>query len=259
MALPTQQEGVKAFLKLFRQTARERHRFEVFQDFVTLTACSLNNAILKDELREQEYMDLIGKYRPEDQQRFPELLGILVNLLDLQPRDVLGQLYMELELGNEANGQFFTPPELSEMMARMTDIDALLQDREFITLSEPTCGAGGLVLAFVKTMIDKGYNPGTQLWVQCIDLDRTSALISYIQLSLWNVPAEIIVGNTVSLEFRERWYTQRHVLGLWSSKLGRHRAHPASEPQKPAPPLETKVEPIDVEMAPLREQLGFDF
>ena len=48
---------------------------------------------------------------------FGRLLGILVALLGAEPKDILGQLYMSLELGNTNTGQFFTPPEVSELMA----------------------------------------------------------------------------------------------------------------------------------------------
>lgn len=40
-------------------------------------------------------------------------------VLDPEPRDVLGGLYMELELGNKNAGQFFTPPYISEFMAEL--------------------------------------------------------------------------------------------------------------------------------------------
>ena len=53
-----------------------------------------------------------------------------------------------------------------------------------------------MILALVKVMITAGHNPAEKLWVQAIDVDRMAALMCYIQLSLWNVPAEVIVGNT---------------------------------------------------------------
>ena len=83
---------------------------------------------------------------------------------------------MELELGSRANGQFFSPPEISEMMAHLAEVD-IPDGQEFITLSEPACGAGGMVLAYAKQMIAKGYNPGQHMWAQCVDIDRTAALM----------------------------------------------------------------------------------
>ncbi|WP_420011059.1 hypothetical protein [Tateyamaria sp.] len=39
--------------------------------------------------------------------------------------------------------------------------------------------------------------------------------------ALWNVPAEVIVGNTLSWDIREVWYTPAHHLGLWKHRLRR--------------------------------------
>jgi len=41
----------------------------------------------------------------------------------------------------------------------------------------------------------------------------------YVQLSLWHVPAEIIIGDTLSLKFREVYYTPSYYLGRWDVKL----------------------------------------
>ncbi|MCX7258096.1 MAG: N-6 DNA methylase, partial [Polaromonas sp.] len=72
--------------------------------------------------------------------------------------DVLGPLYMMLELENSNAGQFFTPPDIAELMARLTCNDELKALSEpFVTVSEPACGAGGMVLAFVKVMLSYGH------------------------------------------------------------------------------------------------------
>lgn len=156
---------------------------------------------------------------------FGRLLGILVALLDAEPKDILGQLYMSLELGNTNTGQFFTPPEVSELMARITFGDGTEHaNKPFITLCEPACGAGGMVLAFVKVMLEKGWNPVDHVWVQAQDIDRTAALMCYLQLALWHVPAAVVVGNTIAVESREVFYTPAHYLGFWPSKLARHEA-----------------------------------
>ena len=43
----------------------------------------------------------------------------------------------------------------------------------------------------------------------------------YVQLSLWNVPAQVIVGDTLKWELREIWYSPAHHLGNWSYKLSK--------------------------------------
>jgi type I restriction-modification system DNA methylase subunit len=215
-----------SFIKTFNSIALHKHRYEVFADFTRMSAISLHNAIVKDEALEKEYLEIVGRYKKEDVDKICELLANLVVLLEVEPTDVLGELYAELELSSEHTGQFFTPSPVADLMAKLTsgaDISAL-KDKAFITLSEPACGAGGMVLAFVKEMLAHGYNPAEKLWVQCVDIDRVMALMCYVQLSLWNVPALVIVGNSLSMEYREFFYTPAHYLFGWTEKLRIKRA-----------------------------------
>lgn len=147
-AKPTVWIDPSLFVKEFNNLARHKHRYEVFRDFVTVGALSVHNSFCGpryDEL-EAEYLQVVGRYsRGMTWRGSPRLQGIPLALLDAEPRDILGQLYMSLELGNTHTGQFFTPPEISELMAHITFGDgAGHADKPFITLCEPACGAGGV-------------------------------------------------------------------------------------------------------------------
>lgn len=125
----SREDAVAAFKQTFRRLAPYKHRYEVFRDFVTMAAISLHNGLMKEPTREAEYMGLIKGYKPYDQKAFPKLMGSLVAALDHEPRDVLGPLYMELEIANKDAGQFFTPPEVSEMMAQISFADMIGMNR----------------------------------------------------------------------------------------------------------------------------------
>ena len=224
------------FLKLFRDTARQRHRYEVFRDFVTMAALSLHNAINKVEKLEEEYLSIIRRYDREDVDRFPRLLAALVEVLEIEPWDALGQLYMELEIASEHVGQFFTPPEISELMARLTYGEELRNlEKPFVTVQEPACGAGGMILAFTKVMLEAKLNPAERLWVHCQDVDRTAAFMCYVQLSLWHIPGVVVVGNTLTMDTREVFYTPAHYLGRWDDRLAVRRACEAMQSLFEAP------------------------
>lgn len=243
------------FIKTFNGIARHRHRYAVFQDFVTMSAITLHNAIHKNETLEAEYLQIVARYNREEVDGMCRLLAILIDLLDPEPRDVLGPLYMDLELGNTNTGQFFTPPELSKAIAMMVygeQVEKL--KKPFITLSEPACGAGGMVLAFVDIMISRKLNPAERLWVQCQDIDRTAALMCYIQLALWNVPGVVIVGNTIANEAREVFYTPAHCIGFWGYKLRRYWNEEQGD-ESPAPisidvDLPGPIEDVDPDTLP---------
>lgn len=229
----------------------------VFSDFVTMSAIALHNAVCKSKTLENEYMEIVGKYSKDEVHKIAELFANLTILLDLEPKDVLGSLYMELELGNQNNGQFFTPPDITTLLAQLSYGDKLKElDQPFITLSEPACGAGGMVLAFTNLMLENKHNPAEKLWVQCIDIDRIAAFMCYIQLTLWNIPAEVIVGNTLSMELREFYYTPAHYLGNWEEKLKFQRQNEAIksllELEEMPPPGEKETVKIEtkIEVAP---------
>ena len=178
------EESRKEFLAMFRGVALYKHRYDVFRDFVTMSAISLRNAVVKDEDLEQEYLRIIASYEKDDQLQFPKLLALLVELLEHEPTDVLGGLFEMLELTSKDKGQFFTPNPISQFMSQILGCEDLKHlDKPFITLSEPACGAGGMVLSFVKQVLTAGHNPAERLWVQAIDIDRMAALMCYVQLS----------------------------------------------------------------------------
>jgi hypothetical protein len=115
----------------------------------------------------------------------------------------------------------------------------MLEEKPFITLSEPACGSGTMVLAFVNEMMKENYNPATALWVQCIDIDETSAYMCYLQLALWNVPAQVIIGDSLAMDFKRVLYTPAHYMWNWEYKLaGREdRGDPSDvEPTDIPPP-----------------------
>lgn len=213
----------QTFISLFNSIANHKHRYSVFTDFVTMSAIALHNAVNKNQTLEDEYLQIVKRYSKEEVNQLCELFANFVFLMEPEPADILGNLYMELEISNLNNGQFFTPHEVSLFMARMTYGDVLdnmeKSNKPFITLSEPACGAGGMVLAFANEMLKKGINPAEKLYVQCIDIDRLAGLMSYLQLSLWHIPAEVIIGNTITLNFREVYYTPSYYLGNWDNRL----------------------------------------
>jgi type I restriction-modification system DNA methylase subunit len=213
-----QPELKQDFLKLFNTIVPNLHRFDVFKDFITISAISLHNAVRFNQNLEDEYLTIIKSYSNEDLGSLAKLLGMLTHMLEPKPYDALGQVYMDLSFGDARKGQFFTPSHVCEFMAEITYGDKIKED-DFITLSEPACGGGGMILAFAHLLIKKGYNPANKLWVEAIDIDRTSALMCYIQLSLWNIPARVIVGNALTLEIKESFYTPAHYLYFWEAKL----------------------------------------
>lgn len=223
--MPIYSEQRQEFLRLFRTVSPSQHRYRVFQDFVTTSAIALHNATNKVEALEQEYLGIIKKYSKDDIQSMCHMLGCVIEMLEAKetPYDVLGELFMDLELGNKGTAQFFTPFNVSSMMAEITYCDSIANSSEpFLTFADPCCGAGSMPLAFAKVLIKQKRNPANDVFMQCIDIDRTVALMCFIQLSLWNIPAQVIVGDSLKMEFHEQWYTPAYWMFGWDEKRRIH-------------------------------------
>lgn len=211
------------FIKMFNRLASHKGRYEVFADFITMSAISLNNALIKNQTLEEEFLNIAKRYSKEEYLKISQLFAIVQMALDLKPFDVLGDLFMSLDFGSKHNGQFFTPHHISVLMANLTHGESLKNiETPFVSLSDPACGAGSMILAYVEMLHENGHNPSQKLFVQAVDIDRVVALMCFIQLTLWDVPAEVIVGNTLTLEYREYWYTFAYKRCGWSYKLKNH-------------------------------------
>lgn len=98
----------------------------------------------------------------------------------------------------------------------------------FITLCEPACGAGGMVLASAEAIRVAGLNYQQVMHVTAVDVDSTACHMAYIVCTLAHIPAIIVEGNSLTLEERGHWLTPAHVLGGWDARLRRRkRAEPA--------------------------------
>ena len=180
---------------------------------MTLCTCSLAQPFYRSDEIEQRYLNTVKQYTKEQAEEFSKLLALLVMALEEKHQDFLGQVYMQLNLGNVANGQFFTPYNVSKMMSKIcfVDIEKQLEEKDFITLSEPCCGSGGMIIAYAETLKEHGYNYQYQLFVEAIDIDEMCFMMAYIQLSLLGVGAKVIHGDSLTLNFH-RCFILRSIL-----------------------------------------------
>ena len=207
---PISADPVAGFQKLFMTVARYRHRHEVFRDFVAAFAISLHNgAGAPSPALEREYHEIMTRYERADCERFSTLAAFVITALQPEPRDILGPIFMGLDLGNNWRGQFFTPHGISKMMAAIAqgNITETIKGGGLVSISEPACGAGGMILAAAGRVIEAGFDPAKTMRVHAVDTDRTAALMCYIQCALWNIPTTVVVGDSLTLEVRETWLT----------------------------------------------------
>lgn len=125
-----------------------------------------------------------------------------------EPHDILGDTYHKLGLANEWKGQFFTPDCVCRLMAQMAlPTTERFGSQERITVNEPACGSGATILGAVWAIRQKHIDCMRNSFFVAQDVDIRCVWMTYIQLSLYKVPAVVIHGNTLTGQEWERWYT----------------------------------------------------
>ena len=200
----------KQFITVFNDLARHRERHGVLADFLEMAFCAIRKKTLppgaEADAIEARYMAVVARNRLEDvRQAMPRLLGITTRAVLEGGCDFLGQVVVELELPNQHMGQFFTPYDVSRMMAEMTidTVDEIIAEQGFVTVQEPACGAGGMIIAAADVLAARGFDIGRQLYVDATDISPLCFRMSYLQASLRGIPAIIRRGNTLSGEVFE--------------------------------------------------------
>jgi hypothetical protein len=217
-----------AFTKLFQENCHRHRPHAVFADFCEMAALAVSNAVdlAQFKAREERYLQIVKGYDRDELDRFAQMLACVTVALEGGMHDCLGKLFMALEMSNHWKGQYFTPWELCGLMARvtLTDARAQIEERGFITVSEPAAGAGAMVIAIADALREQGFNYQKCMHVTAVDVDPTAAHMCYLQLALLHVPAVVVVGNSLTLEERGHWFTPAHVLGGWGHRLRNRRA-----------------------------------
>lgn len=184
---------------------------EKFRDFCELAYCAyakLTASREQAETLENRYMQIVSTYPDKDTIRaYPALIGqayIAVN----QGEDFLGHVAAEIGALDVRAGQFFTPLPVCQLMAEIGLVGAgsLIQDQGFITLNEPTAGAGAMILAAADVLERQGFDPAFHMIVKAQDISQLCFHMCFLQLTFKGIPALVERANTLSMEvFEQAW------------------------------------------------------
>lgn len=232
----------------------------VFNDFLILSACSYSNVFDRrhKEEREQRYLETIKVYEKEEIAVFPKILAAVSNAAVFyqnngEIKDVLGYLYTKGHYYKKSLGQFFTPDHIALFMARIagSDYKNLLEKREFISINEPTCGSGVM-------MLEDKINYSNCLLVNAWDIDEVCVLMAYLQFSIYGVPAIVTHGDTLFQKAYSQWVTPAYFVNDFSGKQQRLKMIDALKELMATPNAEAEVsaksESVDIDMQNIREK-----
>lgn len=195
-------EAKKQIIKTIQSMSGSYAPYNIFSDWVEMSALSIQNTccINHDKIwqdREKTYLDIAKKYSDKEISQMGEMLAWLTEELEEEYSDVLGSVYMEGGMGSKYTGQFFTPFHLSELCARMSvNLDDLPKEGH-VSLNEPSCGGGGMIIAACKVLHEAGFDFQRRLDVVAQDLDWKGVYMTYLQLSLIGCRAIVVQGDTL--------------------------------------------------------------
>lgn len=192
---------------LLNECASHESHNTVFRDWVELMACAIRANIMKDPAYEEQYQQVAKKYTKDQIAKFHQCYALLVSLFDHEINDWLGNIFMSSGAGDTKSGQFFAPFQACELAAALTEPTG--QPPFF--LMEPTCGAGGMLLASIKKLASKGINFQQDLNIEANDIDPHCVRMCYVQLSIIGAAAKITLGNALYNECLDTWLTPMYV------------------------------------------------
>lgn len=193
-----------------------------FNDFLAYCALTLSNnsdpAHLEERKQQKEY--LLKTYREPELQIFDQTLQLLAEEIVHNTNrgaytDILGPVYTQFHPRSGPLKQDFSPPSVGMLLNRIAFQNKELPEKGYFTLTDPTCGSGSLCLAGAEKLLCEGFNPCEQLVVFASDLAIPCVHMTYLQLSLYGIPAVIVRGDTITLTEYDRWYTPMYLLRNW--------------------------------------------
>ncbi|HVT74568.1 MAG TPA: N-6 DNA methylase [Lacunisphaera sp.] len=204
----------RTLAKILGELSHSHDARDVFRSFCRMAACAL-----ACQTRETEYLEEAKRYTHAELEGFAEALAALVVECEQHPfEDCIGPMHMEL-LGNRGQqhlGEFHTPPAVCKLIARVTMGDRYTAGTEPITLCEPACGAGAMILAAAEAVPPEHRR---RLRVTAIDINATACDMTFINTTLWGIPCRVLHGNALTLEFWHAWSNVHHITPWLASAL----------------------------------------
>lgn len=177
------------------------------QDFISL----MFYAFQRDD---DNYLKIMARYRNEgkvgtrEADYYAKAMAQLMLAMQETGEEYLGDLYMEYA-SSQFKGQFFTPWNICKMMSQLTRQERELPKDRTITVNDPACGAGAMLLAFGK---DLSFEENGRVLFIAQDIDLHCCQMTALNLMFYNYNGVIIQGDTLSLSVYGAWQTKRSLV-----------------------------------------------
>lgn len=201
-------------IKTIEKMAGKYLAYTIFRDWVECSSLAIQNActLFHDQLwesREEQYKNVMKKYNHNEQVQFSQMFYLLVEALEENMEDVLGDVYMKSGCYSKQLGQFFTPFHVASLMSNLAVISEM-DESGVTTVLEPSTGGGANIIALAKSLKEKGINYQKSMLVVAQDLDWLAVYMSHLQFSLLGIQAEVVQGDSICNPYiREKYPPDR--------------------------------------------------
>lgn len=198
----------KEFQAHYDRLCYGRSRESVFSDFLDVCLFYLSAGMLSED-----YVKVEKQYKKEEMPLFLEMLHAVADASE-DFEDVLGDVFMEF-VSHGHNGQFFTPMNLTDMMALTAGCDNLTPEQ---SVCDPACGSGRTLLSATKACVNK--NQGKRSKCYGSDIDITCVKMTVINMLMNSIPGEIAWMNAITMEHWRSYFIDLILIaGMWLPSL----------------------------------------
>jgi len=162
-----------------------KHSYDLYRDWLEAVWAFLNIPA-----EPEAYKKTLDRYTREQGEELGRLFSLYAQAAEeLRFQDILGELFMQLDLKSVRAGQFFTPWHIAEMMARMQfgpkPFQETVERQGYVSVMDPAVGSGVMLLAFAKVVHDAlGWDGLAKLRLYGTDIDERCILMCRIQLRM---------------------------------------------------------------------------
>lgn len=219
--------GYKELVNMFYELTGAKSMWEVLNDCIECFAISFRNIMNAGsnyEKLENRYKEIMNRYTSEQRKYIVKIFAKIIEMANENPfRDLLGELYMQLDMGSNALGQFFTPYHVSYLMSEISFdkklAEEMIDEKGYITVNEPAVGGGANIIAFCEVLYNNDINYQSQCVIQCQDLNRLTALMCYVMLSLLGCSAVVKIGDTLSDPYTNYYNEVKKGSEIWTTPM----------------------------------------
>ena len=182
---------------------------QVFGDWTDVVFATLQRDDDSHSKMVDRYADGFGEDTTHDVfMSYSEAFANLLGSMEKTDMDILGHLYQEYGAPSSENGQYFTPSAAAQLLSGVMlpsneEIQNTTRD-DPLTIHDPTCGSGSLLISAAKQIEESTDTPYAALFFGQ-DIDIRCVKMTAINFAIRGLPGYAIHGDSLKADPIAAW------------------------------------------------------